>query len=75
MGMFIKVRLNKDQKFANGHVSLEKICPVDIFRQEGEQIVVVEDNEDECTLCGLCIDALPKGSVIIERLYEEQARG
>ena len=32
--------------------------------------VVIEEKEDECVLCDLCIQAAPEGKVRIIKLYE-----
>ena len=53
---------------------LEEVCPVDIYaRGEGGGVRIVEENLDECVLCGLCIDAAPAGSVTVRRLYDDGA--
>lgn len=51
---------------------LVEACPVDIFdAAEDGTLRIVEDNLDECTLCDLCIDAAPAGSVRVRKLYDE----
>jgi NAD-dependent dihydropyrimidine dehydrogenase PreA subunit len=50
---------------------LEEVCPVDIFRDEGGRVEVVEENLDECVLCRLCIEAAPAGTVRVRKLYDE----
>jgi NAD-dependent dihydropyrimidine dehydrogenase PreA subunit len=52
---------------------LEDACPVDIFAASGEGVEVVEENLDECILCGLCVDAAPPGGVRVVKLYDEGA--
>jgi NAD-dependent dihydropyrimidine dehydrogenase PreA subunit len=52
---------------------LAEVCPVDIYGVEGGHTVLVEDNLDECVLCGLCLDAAPDGAVRVLRLYDEDA--
>jgi len=54
---------------------LEEVCPVDIFGQgtDGGGVEIVEDNLDECVLCGLCLDAAPPGAVRVLKLYEDGA--
>jgi NAD-dependent dihydropyrimidine dehydrogenase PreA subunit len=53
---------------------LAEVCPVDIFAQAGDgELRIVEENLDECVLCGLCLDATPGGSVRVLRLYDEGA--
>ena len=42
---------------------LAEVCPVDIYAVEGGHTVLVEENLDECVLCGLCLDAAPAGAV------------
>jgi NAD-dependent dihydropyrimidine dehydrogenase PreA subunit len=31
---------------------------------------IVEENLDECVLCGLCLDASPRGTVKVIKLYD-----
>ena len=71
MGEFIKVEINLDNDTDISEApKWVEVCPVNIFKLEDGQPVVVEDNEDECTLCMLCIDAFPQGTVAIRKLYE-----
>jgi ferredoxin-like protein FixX len=71
-GMFIDVRVDasvaKDAAIAK---KLAEVCPVNIFGQNADgSVAIVEKNLDECTLCDLCINAAPAGSVRIVKLYE-----
>jgi NAD-dependent dihydropyrimidine dehydrogenase PreA subunit len=52
---------------------LAEVCPVDIYAVEGGHTVLVEENLDECVLCGLCLDAAPPGAVQVLKLYDEGA--
>jgi NAD-dependent dihydropyrimidine dehydrogenase PreA subunit len=52
---------------------LAEVCPVDIYAVEGAHTVLVEENLDECVLCGLCLDAAPDGAVRVLKLYDEGA--
>jgi NAD-dependent dihydropyrimidine dehydrogenase PreA subunit len=52
---------------------LAEVCPVDIFAVEHHRVTLVEENLDECVLCGLCLDAAPDGAVRVLRLYDEGA--
>ena len=52
---------------------LAEVCPVDIYGEQGGHLVLVEENLDECVLCGLCLDAAPPGAVRVLRLYDEGA--
>ncbi|HET9154533.1 MAG TPA: hypothetical protein VFN85_10520, partial [Solirubrobacterales bacterium] len=49
---------------------LEEVCPVDIFKNSGGQVEVVDENVDECVLCRLCIEAAPAGTVHVKKLYD-----
>jgi NAD-dependent dihydropyrimidine dehydrogenase PreA subunit len=44
---------------------------VDIFKNADGHVEIVEKNLDECVLCELCINAAPKGSVRVKKLYDE----
>jgi NAD-dependent dihydropyrimidine dehydrogenase PreA subunit len=52
---------------------LAEVCPVDIYAVDHGHVVLVEENLDECVLCGLCLDAAPEGAVRVLRLYEGDA--
>jgi NAD-dependent dihydropyrimidine dehydrogenase PreA subunit len=45
-------------------------CPVNAFEAKGDKPFVVEENEDECTLCDLCIQACDPDAIKIIKLYE-----
>jgi NAD-dependent dihydropyrimidine dehydrogenase PreA subunit len=73
-GMFIDVKVDAvvaaDVELAK---KLVEVCPVSIFAQEnGDTLRIVEENLDECVLCDLCIEAAPKGSVQVIRLYDSE---
>ena len=48
---------------------LEEACPVDIFKA-ADGVEIVEENLDECILCGLCLEAAPEGTVQVKKLYD-----
>jgi ferredoxin-like protein FixX len=51
---------------------LVEVCPVNIFKQAaGGALQIVDDHLDECTLCDLCVQAAPKGTVEVVKLYEK----
>ena len=54
---------------------LEEACPVDIFTAADTGVQVVEENLDECVLCGLCLDAAPDGTVTVTKLYDGTTLG
>lgn len=49
---------------------LEEVCPVDIFKDAGGTVEIVDENCDECVLCKLCIEAAPAGTVHVKKLYD-----
>ena len=73
--MFIRVEVDSkaaaDSELAK---KLVEVCPVSIFDLDDEgKARVVEENEDECVLCDLCVQAAPPGQVRVIKLYEEPA--
>ena len=69
--LFIQVKVDpkvaKDAKIA---AKLAEVCPVSIFVATEAGVEIDDHNLDECVLCDLCLDAAPKGSVQIVKLYE-----
>jgi len=74
-GLFIDVRVDaavaKDAELAR---KLAEACPVDIFEATDAGVMIVEANLDECTLCDLCLQAAPEGTVQIVKLYDGDVR-
>ena len=71
MGEFIRVEIDLSRCMDMSDVdNWVQVCPVNIFKTAGRQPVVVEENEDECTLCMLCIEAFPQDAITIHKLYE-----
>jgi len=70
-GLFIDIELS-DEVRSDPEVAkkLEESCSVDIFKATDSGVEVVEENLDECVLCDLCIEAAPKGSIEVVKLYE-----
>jgi NAD-dependent dihydropyrimidine dehydrogenase PreA subunit len=73
-GIFIDVEVTdevrKDPELAK---KLEDACPVDIYAAAPDGVKVVEENLDECILCGLCVEASPPGGVRVVKLYDDGA--
>lgn len=70
-GLFIDVVVSKEiAKDAAIAAKLAEVCPVSIFEASEAGVSIVEKNLDECTLCELCQEAAPQGSVKIVKLYE-----
>jgi NAD-dependent dihydropyrimidine dehydrogenase PreA subunit len=55
---------------AEAAARLEEVCPVDIYRDAGGRVEIVDENVDECVLCRLCIEASPPGTVHVKKLYD-----
>ncbi len=69
--VFIKVEV-ADEHASDPELAkkLEEACPVDIFAATDAGVTVFTENEDECVLCGLCLDASPPGAVTVTKLYD-----
>jgi NAD-dependent dihydropyrimidine dehydrogenase PreA subunit len=72
MGIFIHVEIDQDKLSPEIAEALVQLCPVDIFRMEGDQLGVGASNEDECTLCELCLMRAPRGAIRIQKLYKNE---
>ena len=71
-GIFIDVEVDDSiRQQADIAQKLEDACPVDIFKNAGGQVEIVDENLDECVLCELCLAAAPKGTVRVKKLYDE----
>jgi len=71
-GEFIDVRID-DEIAMDTEIAkkLEEICPVSIFEAAPNGIRINESSLDECVLCDLCLEAVPKGKIRIIKLYEQ----
>jgi len=72
MPMFVHVEIDRDaaqdRELAK---KLVEVCPVNIFELDASGSArIVEENEDECVLCDLCVQAAPAGNVRVIKLYE-----
>ncbi len=73
-GMFIRVEVGEPlASDAESAKRLAGICPVDIFAAAPEGVGIVDENLDECILCGLCLAVGPAGAVRIIKLYDNNA--
>ena len=74
MALFIAVEVDKSAA-ANAEIvkKLVEVCPVNIFAASADSALqIVDKNLDECTLCELCLNAAPPGSVKVKKLYGDQ---
>lgn len=72
MGTFIQIRIEHSKLAEDKAKELPPLCPVDIFVMANGQVDVRPEQEDECTLCELCLDAAPPGAIIIQKLYKDE---
>ena len=72
-GIFVGVEVDDaitgDRELA---AKLAEVCPVDIYAND-RGVRIVEENLDECVLCGLCLNATKPGQVKVLKLYDEGA--
>lgn len=73
MGIFIEISLDNSKLTAAAARQVAQLCPVDIFSLVDGQLNVHPDQEDECTLCELCLDVAPAGAITIYKTYKEEA--
>lgn len=48
-----------------------RVCPVNVFDHDNDSPLIVEKNQDECTLCDLCIQECKSEAIVIHRLYDK----
>ena len=75
MGEFIIIKIDPQQCVGiDACGGCIRVCPVNIFVKSGHIPVADEKNEDECTLCDLCMDACDPDAINIRKLYESNHR-
>ena len=67
IGVEVEDSIRNDAAIA---AKLEEVCPVDIYKDAGGSVEIVDSNVDECVLCRLCIEASPPGTVHVKKLYD-----
>lgn len=71
MGMFIEVSVRDPGFLETGEShKLVSACAVNIFEPAERGVTVNRDQEDECTLCGRCLE-VAGGRLEIVKLYEK----
>jgi NAD-dependent dihydropyrimidine dehydrogenase PreA subunit len=72
MGIFIYVEISEERCVGISQCGrCVEVCPVNVFESGGQRPVTLDENEDECTLCGLCLEACEPKAILIRKLYEE----
>ena len=69
MGVFIQIAIAQDKLSPALSQQIAGVCPVDIFAVESGALVVKPEEEDECTLCELCLKSAPPGAIRIHKTY------
>lgn len=69
MGVFIQITVAHNDLSSALSQQIAGVCPVDIFAVEDGRLLVKPDEEDECTLCELCLKAAPPGAIRIYKTY------
>lgn len=72
MSIFIQISLDQARVKPEIAAGLINVCPVNIFAASGTGIEIVAENEDECTLCELCLSVAPSGALRIKKLYKDE---
>jgi NAD-dependent dihydropyrimidine dehydrogenase PreA subunit len=67
IGIEVEDSIKNDPALA---AKLEEVCPVDIFKDAGGSVEIVDENVDECVLCRLCIEASPPDTVHVKKPYD-----
>ena len=75
MGVFIQIEVNAAGLDATAAQQIVSACPVEIFAVDDDRLLVRPEREDECTLCELCLDLAPAGSLVIRKLYRDEQLG
>ena len=75
MGMFIEVSVRDPGFLETGEArKLVSACAVNIFEPAERGVAVNRDQEDECTLCGRCLE-IGGDRLQIVKLYEKAVDG
>lgn len=71
--MFIRIEVDDPTASdASAAKQLSQVCPVDIYAVgQDNGVEIVDENIDECILCGLCLDVGEAGTVRVYKLYED----
>jgi len=68
MGTFVTVKIEA-KLCPEGCAVCVEACPVKIFVLENKNIGIDPENEEECTLCDICIERCPKNAIKLVKSY------
>jgi ferredoxin len=72
MGEFIRLDIDFDRCLGIEQCGkCIQVCPVSIFTSNDDYPKQAEANEDECTLCNLCLKGCEVDAITIHKLYEQ----
>ncbi|MFN8457698.1 MAG: hypothetical protein U0401_24080 [Anaerolineae bacterium] len=71
MGVFIQITVDETKISLEVGQALVSLCPVDIFAWKQGRLLVRPEQDDECTLCELCLTAAPAGALVIRKRYKK----
>lgn len=72
MGVFIQIDLHGENIPLETAEQIVSLCPVEIFKISGHHLGLQPEREDECTLCELCLNVAPDGSLVIRKNYKPE---
>lgn len=77
MGLFIAVEISEERCRAGQPCrACVEACPVNIFAGGHPALArAMTEEEDECTLCDLCLQKCPTDAIGIVKLYEPAESG
>ena len=71
MGLFVSLKIDVERCIGVSRCGkCLKVCPVKIFAIGDEHPVSIAENEDECTLCDLCLEVCKPDAIRICKLYQ-----
>ena len=71
MSLFINVEIDVERCLGISRCGkCLKVCPVQIFGNGEAYPVSIAENEDECTLCDLCLDVCEPDAIKVCKLYD-----
>jgi NAD-dependent dihydropyrimidine dehydrogenase PreA subunit len=71
MSEFIKLKIDHNRCLGVAKCGkCIEVCPVNIFFSGNQYPRVSDENEDECTLCNICLQSCNVDAITLEKTYE-----